>query len=219
MSEETTVEITPKIGVTASKTEAIGPQRQWLFIYAPGGGSNIHDPFGAFACDWLSEQGITAVRFQFPYMESRRRFPDRQVMLEETWSRMIDTFHDPALKMVVGGRSMGGRVASHVVAREANVDALALFAYPLHPPRDVLKVRDEHFPHIQAPTILCSGDRDAFASSDQLKDAARKIPNASVHILAGAGHGFDVKKSSGRTREEVWHEAIEAMFGWLTQLA
>jgi hypothetical protein len=157
------------------------------------------------------------VRFQFPYQEARRKAPDRNPVLEATWLAVIEAVHGPE-RLVVGGRSMGGRIASQVVAKGAAADALALFAYPLHPPGRPERRRDEHLSSIRVPALFCSGTSDAFASPEELAEAAALVPNSLVHLLESADHGFAVRKASGRTRNEVWQEAVDAMWEWLGSL-
>ncbi|HET9476105.1 MAG TPA: alpha/beta family hydrolase, partial [Dehalococcoidia bacterium] len=128
-----TIAVTDGHSVTALRTRPTGDVG-WTFIYAPGAGSNIHDPFGAFAARELASGGITVIRFQFPYQEAAKRAPDRPQVLEEAWRAVIDAIRPGDGRLVIGGRSMGGRIASQVVAQGVEVDALALFAYPLHPP-------------------------------------------------------------------------------------
>jgi predicted alpha/beta-hydrolase family hydrolase len=159
---------------------------------------------------------VDVVRFQFPYMEQARRVPDRMPVLEATWSAVIEASLVSGSRLVIGGRSMGGRAASHVVAKRTPVDGLALFAYPLHPPGQAEKQRDAHLAQIGVPTLFCSGTRDAFATPDELHELAARISRASLHLLDGADHGYQVLKSSGRTRELVWSEASEAFLKWLT---
>lgn len=107
---------------------------------------------------------------------------------------------------------MGGRYASMVAASGAPVEALGLFAYPLHAPGDS-RWRDEHFQTINVPTFFCSGTRDTFASPDELTAAARKLTNAQVHILDGADHGY-----SGRSRQKFYEEAADTFLRWLIAL-
>ena len=110
---------------------------------------------------------------------------------------------------------MGGRIASQVVAQGERVDAMALFAYPLHPPGKPEQTRDGHLGQISVPVLFCSGTNDAFGSTDELRAAAKKVRRSRLHLLDGADHGFAVRKSTGRTREDVWAEAVTAMVGWL----
>jgi predicted alpha/beta-hydrolase family hydrolase len=98
------------------------------------------------------------------------------------------------------------------------VDALALFAYPLHPPGRPEQARDAHLPALHLPVLFCSGTNDAFASPDETRAAAAKTARSTVHLMEAADHGFNVPKSSGRTRNDVWAEAVIALQEWLTAL-
>ncbi len=192
---------------------------RWTFVYAPGAGSNIDDPFGAFAAEMLPAHHVSVIRMQFPYMEAGRRSPDRPPVLEATWRAVIEAARDPKTRLVVGGRSMGGRIASMVVAAgDAPVDALALFAYPLHPPGKPEQLRIEHLAKIRVPALFCSGTSDAFGAPDELRAASKKVRGAKLHLLEGADHGFAVRKSSGRTRDDVWREALDAMIAWIAAI-
>ena len=191
MSEESfRVPVSEERSITAIRTSADSSPSRWLFVYAPGAGSNVRDPFGTYLCRQLAASGITAVRFQFEYMEAGRRRPDTPHVLEETWRRVIDFVRPAGLKLAVGGRSMGGRIASQVVAKGDVVDALALFAYPLRPPSHPSQLRNGHLPAIGTRTLFCSGTRDTFATPDELANAASRVGESKVHFLDGADHGF-----------------------------
>jgi predicted alpha/beta-hydrolase family hydrolase len=214
MPDETLrIAITEASAVTAVRTPA--KAARWTFVYAPGAGSNIHDPFGAHAARQLETRGVTTVRFQFPYMQAARRSPDRPPVLEAAWRAVIGAVRDPKTRLVVGGRSMGGRIASMVVAAGVPVDAVALFAYPLHPPGKPDQLRREHLGAIRAPALFVSGTNDAFGAPDELRAVVKKLKLAKLHLLDLADHGFSVPKSSGRTREDVWEEAVAALTAWL----
>ena len=189
-----------------------------VLVYAPGAGSNLQDPFGRYLVQHMAGTGISTVIFQFPYMEERKRRPDPPRLLEETWREVIRVVRPTSDRLVVCGRSMGGRIASQVVAQGTVVDGLALFAYPLHPPSSPEKRRDGHLPNINVPTLFCSGTRDPFATAEELEEAASKLPKAMIHQLEGADHGFAVLKSSGRTRTEVWTEATDSLLSWLSNI-
>ena len=212
--ERIQIEVSQGRTVTAIRTTPDDPGDR-LFIYAPGAGSNINDGFGAFVSHALAEEGISTLRFQFLYMEAGKRRPDSPSVLEETWRQVTRAAEPDGLRLAVGGRSMGGRIASQIVASGTAADRLALFAYPLRPPWRPEQLRDEHLPDIGAPTLFCSGARDQFATPEELRAAAAKVPRPTVHILEGADHGFNVLKSSGRTRDEVWGEAADVLLAWL----
>lgn len=215
MAEKTLrVDVPGARAITAIRTPPRG-DAGWTFIYAPGAGANVYDPFGVHASRALAERGVTCVRFQFPYQEAKKSGPDRPPVLEATWRAVIDTVRPTTGKLCMGGRSMGGRVGSMVHAEGVPVDALVLFAYPLHPPGKHQQLRTEHFPAIKARTLFVSGTSDAFASPEDLRAAAALVKRSTVHLLEGADHGFSVKKSSGRTKVDVWDEAVTAFGQWL----
>jgi len=144
MEESLSIEVSGGQTVTAVLTLPEGPLGEFMFIYAPGAGSNVNDGFGSHLSHTLGAKGISTVRFQFPYMEAPRRRPDSKAVLEDTWRSVIKEVGAKGLKLVIGGRSMGGRIASQVVAQDVDATALALFAYPLHPPGKPSQWRDEH---------------------------------------------------------------------------
>jgi predicted alpha/beta-hydrolase family hydrolase len=219
VSERThSIEVPGAGAITTIESPAEGKNAGWTFVYAPGAGSNVHDSFGTFACRELASRGVRCLRFQFPYQEAKRKSPDKNDVLEATWLAVLDAARDDN-RLVIGGRSMGGRIGLQVVAKGARADALALFAYPLHPPGRPDNRRDAHLPDIRVATLFCSGTRDAFASPEELEAAANLVPRASVHMLDGADHGFTVTKSSGRTKDDVWREAVDAMWEWLKGLS
>ena len=216
-SETFRIELEDGSEIEARRTRPAA-QPTWLFVYSPGAGSNIHDPFGKYLSGQLESANVACVRFQFPYMEARKRGPDRPPVLEATWRAVIDAVREPSARLCVGGRSMGGRIGSQVVASGIEADAVALFAYPLHPPGKPEKRRDAHLVDLAVPVLFCSGDRDAFGTTDELGELAKAMPNARHRILPGADHGFNVRKSDGRTREDVWEEASATFVDWLEEL-
>lgn len=210
------VEGSGPVSAVYSKPEE--PRADLLFAYAPGAGSSLADPFGAYLADQLRQQGLASLRFQFPYMQAGRSLPDRNAVLEATWLAAIEAARELAGRVAVGGRSMGGRIASQVVAQGAEVAGLALFAYPLHPPGRPEQTRDWHLGSIMVPTLFCSGTRDSFASPAELEAAGAAVPTPTFHFIVGADHGFNVRKSSGITRGDVWHEACAILVSFLRSL-
>ena len=110
LTEELQISVAGGKQVTAVLTSPDGWPGEWLLIYAPGAGSKVNDPFGVYAGAMLAERGTSVVRFQFPHMEAGRRGPDRPRVLESTWRSVIETFRHRGPRLVVGGRSMGGRI-------------------------------------------------------------------------------------------------------------
>lgn len=131
MAEETIQVPLPDRGsVTAIRSLPEGRAPDWLFVYAPGAGSNVHDPFGSRLGRDLAARGLACARFQFPYMESRRSRPDPPGILEDTWRNVLETLGLSAGWLAVGGRSMGGRIASQVVAQGTKVRRPCLVRVP-----------------------------------------------------------------------------------------
>lgn len=218
-AERLTVEVRESTSVTVLRSRPADAASGIAFVYAPGAGSNLDDPFGAHLSATLPAHGIELWRFQFPYMESGRKRPDQPALLTATWTAVLSRVRNEAPPIVVaGGRSMGGRIASMVVAAGAEVQGLALFAYPLIPPGRSASPRTEHLPKIRVPTLFCSGGRDAFATPDQLTEAAELVAHFTVQILEGADHGFSALKSSGRTRQDIWEEATGSLLAFLSTL-
>jgi uncharacterized protein len=215
MDERLTVEVLDKGTISAVRTEPEGTPTGWVFVYAPGAGARLDDGFGVYAARRLAEAGIATVRFQFPYMEAGKRRPDRNDVLEATWAAVLAEVQRDGIRVVAGGRSMGGRIGSQVAAKQMGIHALALFAYPLHPPWNRSQRRDLHFPDIKCPTLFCSGTRDEFATPEELSIATAAIDEVVVKLLDGADHGFNMLKRSGRTRDQIWEEAVDEMIQWL----
>jgi predicted alpha/beta-hydrolase family hydrolase len=206
--------------VTAVRTPAGTASPAVRFVYAPGAGSGLADAFGVFAARELAKHGIETWRFQFPYKEKGRSAPDPPALLQSTWRAVLDVVAQAGDgPIVIGGRSMGGRIASMVVASgDATVAGLILLAYPLVPPGKASSDRADHFPKIGVPVLLCSGTRDNFATPDQLREAAALIPRATLHFLEGADHGFSTLKAAGRTKDDVYREAVEEILSFCNGL-
>lgn len=213
------IEVSGKGAVSAIRTDAPQAGSGRLYAYAPGAGANLDDPFGRYLAECLPSQGLSVLRFQFPYMEAGRRAPDRPPVLEAAWRAVIAAARPSARVLLIGGRSMGGRIASMVAAEDDGVDGLALFAYPLHQPGKPERLRDGHFGALDMPVLFCSGTRDSFATPAELTASTAKAPDARVHILQGADHGFAARKKDGRTREEIWAEAADALIAFASGLS
>ncbi len=170
----------------------------------------------------LAGHGLRVVRFNFCYMDAGRRAPDRQPILEETFSGVLDSLADEihGRKLVVGGKSMGGRIASHVVAAGRSADGLLFFGYPLHPPGNPERLRDRHLYDIESPMLFVEGTRDPFCPLATLEGVRRELgaPNE-VAVIEDGDHSFRTRKSSGRSTNEAWDEVVERAAGWVDSLS
>lgn len=160
--------------------------------------------------DGLAHHAIRVVRFEFPYMAQRRttgksRPPNRPPVLIETWRTVIDSLGSN--DVVIGGKSMGGRIAS-MVADEANVAGVVCLGYPFHPPGKPEQLRTDHLQNIKTPVLIVQGQRDPFGNQDEVPTYAlgKKIK---VHWLADGDHSFKPRKSSGVTLQDNLQQAIE----------
>jgi hypothetical protein len=166
----------------------------------------------------LADSGRQAVLYNFPYSDHRRRAPDPPDVLERTARAAGDYARGGlgAQKVVLGGKSMGGRIASQAVAKGAPAEGLVFLGYPLHPPGRTRILRDRHLPDIAVPMLFVQGTRDAFARWDLLEALRERLsPLASLHRVEGGDHSFGVPKRSGRKPAEVQKEVFDAIRGWL----
>ncbi len=184
---------------------------------AHGAGGNRHTPALVALARALAESGRTCVLYDFPYAERRVRRPDAPDVLEKVVGGVAAHLRDAgARKLVLGGRSMGGRIASQAVAAGLPADGLVFHAYPLHPPNQFRKKRDRHLPAITAPMLFLQGTRDPFARPDLLDGLEERLgAAATVHRVEGGDHSFAVLKRSGRTPEDVEREIHATLLGWL----
>jgi len=204
----------PGTDVTAS----LHGRGQTVVVLGHGAGGNRRNPMLLALAEALAASGRAALLYNFPYAEKGLRRPDPPAVLESTTRAAAALARDEtgAGRIVHGGRSMGGRIASQVVAAGERADGLAFLAYPLHPPGQPEKLRDAHLPGIAAPLLFVQGTRDAFAREDLLQALMSRLgPRAELVRVAGADHSFAVLKSSGRTRADVQSEVEAALLGWL----
>jgi uncharacterized protein len=165
---------------------------------AHGAGAGMTHPFMAGVAHGLVASGVSVLRFNFPYIEARRRAPDPLRVLLDTWRAAMQQVSRLAngLPVIAGGKSMGGRIASMLAAADGSQfagAALVFFGYPLHPPGRVDQLRDGHLSSITVPTLFIQGDRDRLARLDLIEAVVAKLrPLARLHIVAGGDHSFRV---------------------------
>ena len=205
-----------------------GPKRgaDRAVLLAHGAGADMNAAALTVTADALADAKIPSLRFDFPYRQAGRRAPDRPPALlasaREAAADLVKRSRVPLDRLVLGGRSMGGRICSMVAADEADpVPALglALLGYPLHPPGKPDRLRVEHFPRLTMPVLFVSGTRDAFATPDELQREAKKVKGAVSYSWIETGdHGFKPLKASGLTPAEVLTGAAEAVVRFVQSL-
>ena len=196
-------------------------------LLAHGAGSDRNAPALVAVADALEAAGIPSLRFDFPYRLAGRKAPDRPPVLlaavRDAAAELMKSTGLPAERLVLGGRSMGGRYCSLAVGdAEDPLPALGLLllGYPLHPAGKPDNLRVEHFPRLGVPVLFLSGDRDALAGKKDLEQWAATIPGpVGFHWLAGGDHGFRVPKAHGGKGEAaVLAEVAQVSAAWVADL-
>ena len=201
-----------------------GPARaERTLVLAHGAGAPMDSPFLNAIAEGVGAAGYRVARFEFPYMrarreEGRRKPPDREPVLRESWHDAIREIggKDGPRSIVIGGKSMGGRIAS-MVADEAGVAGLLCLGYPFHPPGQPDKLRVAHLEKLKTPALFLQGTRDAFGTEDEISrySLSKKIR---ILFLPDGDHSFKPRASSGRTEKENLAEAAAHVTGFLESL-
>ncbi len=179
---------------------------------AHGAGAGMDTPFMETFARGLAADGVRVARFEFPYMIQRResgkrRPPDRADVLRETWHRVISELECD--RLIIGGKSMGGRIAS-LVADQAGVAGGVCLGYPFHPAGKPDKPRVQHLGEMKTPTLIVQGTRDSLGNRDDVAGYALSSA-VRLHWLEDGDHSFKPRKRSGRTELQNWQEGIQAV--------
>ena len=182
-------------------------------VLAHGAGAPMDTPFMEAFARGLGAAGLCVVRFEFPFMRARRgggkrKPPDRAPALLEAWRSVIAEIGDPGT-LVIGGKSMGGRMAS-MVADDAGVKGVACLGYPFHPSGKPERTRTGHLESLRTPTLIVQGARDRLGKPEEVAGYALS-KSIRVHWLEAGDHDFKPTKASGRTLEQNWQEGIAAV--------
>jgi len=180
-------------------------------VLAHGAGAPMDSPFMAVFAASLAARGLRVVRIEFPYMAARRNGsrpgPNPPRVLQATWRTVINRLG--AEQLIIGGKSLGGRVAS-LVADEVGVAGLVCLGYPFHPPGRPDKLRTAHLATLRTPTLILQGTRDPLGAPDEVAGYTLS-PAIRLHWLDDGDHSFKPRKASGRTEAQAWEEAITAI--------
>lgn len=180
-----------------------GEQGKPLFIFAHGAGAGMDHAFMQAVAKGLAQKGVQVVRFNFPYMvkrteDGKKRPPDRAPKLLEAYQAVINE-HCPSGRVVIGGKSMGGRMAS-LLSAEDKVAAIACLGFPFHPPGKPENYKGAHLADLDKPCLILQGERDTFGKKEEFADFALS-PKVSVEFIPDGDHSFKPRKSSGHTEE------------------
>jgi len=192
---------------------------RWLLAMAHGAGAGMSHPFMEELADELAGVGVVTFRYQFPYMEQRRRVPDPPTVLTTTVVAAVRAAAEaaPGLPLLAGGKSMGGRMTSQAAAQHPldGVRGLVFFGFPLHPPKQPGTKRADHVTKVTVPMLFLQGTRDELADLKLLGPVCAKLGSrATLHVIETADHSFHVLKKSGRSDAEVLRELAETTVSW-----
>ena len=196
-------------------------------VLAHGAGAGQSSGFMMRFARALAARGLDVVTFDFLYMQARKRVPDSNALLEATWRRAIvaasEVTDTAGTRLFIGGKSMGGRIASQVAARPeqlpARVAGLVFLGYPLHPPGQPGRRRDAHLHSVDAPMLFVQGERDAFGTADEMGSLVPALPHASLYVVAGANHSLEVPRRAEPSQERVFTVVQDRIVEWIRDLA
>ena len=229
-AEKLIVQVNDKEAVTALLYATAKKNHAGLTVLlGHGAGANQTSGFMRMFAKGLAARGLDVMTFNFVYMEQERSVPDQKHKLESCFQAVIETARkNRKLKnnrVVIGGKSMGGRIASQVMAggeRESfasDVVGLVFLGYPLHPPGQPAKLRVEHLEHIKKPMLFVQGTRDALGTPDEIKPFVKNLrPAAKIHEIEGGDHSFKAPKKFGMTPEQIFETAMDEIDRWTRSL-
>lgn len=196
---------------------------RWLLVLAHGAGAGMSHPFMEMLAGELARVGVATLRYQFPYMEERRRVPDVSAVLTATVAAAVRAAAKaaPDLPLLAGGKSMGGRMTSQAAAQHPldGVGGLVFLGFPLHPPKQPGTKRADHLAKVTVPMLFLQGTRDTLADLKLLRPVCAKLGSrVTLHVIETADHSFHVLKSSGRNDAEVLRELVETAASWADRI-
>jgi hypothetical protein len=220
------VEVAPSQHVTAvDYAAATGSRAGVTLILGHGAGADQTSGFMVAFANALAGRGIDIVTFNFLYSELRRRIPDPNARLESCWRAVIETVRSRiasnAGTLAIGGKSMGGRIASQVAASEARgLAGLVFLGYPLHPPGRPDRLRAAHLGEVKAPMLFVQGTRDPFGTPTELQPIISRLdPAADLFAVEGGDHSFKVSRSAGVRQQDVHRAIQDRVETWLRMIA
>jgi hypothetical protein len=188
-----------------------GKRQELSIVLAHGAGAAMDSPFMEDMARALTAESFRVIRFEFPYMQEhrttgKRTRPDSTKALEECWISVVEQLGDPA-RLVIGGKSMGGRIASRVADR-VGVKGLVCMGYPFHPAGKPAALRVAHLRELKTPTLILQGARDRLGT---MEDIGRYSLSGAIRLvfLEDGDHSFKPRKSSGRTFEQNFRQAVQ----------
>jgi len=229
-AEKLTVQVNDKESVTALLYPAAKKDRAGVtVVLGHGAGASQTSGFMRMFANGLAARGLDVLTFNFVYMEQGRSVPDQKHKLESCFSAVIEAARKHRKlknnRLVIGGKSMGGRIASQVMAGEdresfaSDVVGLVFLGYPLHPPGNPAKLRVEHLEHIKKPMLFVQGTRDALGTPEEIKPFVKNLrPAAKIHAIEGGDHSFKAPKKFGLSQEQIFETSMDEIDRWIRSI-
>lgn len=192
-----------------------------VLVLAHGAGAGQKSAWMVKAATALADRDITCVTFDFPYITGGRKVPDRAPVLEAHWREVLTAAKAqfPGLPVFIGGKSMGGRIASHIAAQGVEgIRGLVFFGYPLHPPGQPEKRRDAHLPGIAEPMLFIQGSRDTFGNEEEMSALVPTLRRAVLQVVPGGDHSLKVR-GGAKAVEAAFEQVIAAAVDWMKRLS
>jgi predicted alpha/beta-hydrolase family hydrolase len=227
VNKPTSIEIMEKGNVSAvlSGPDQLGDSNKTGVIIAHGAANDMNNNLIVAVADSLAAAGYTALRFNFPYKDKGKKSPDTEPTLIRTWqgavTHLLNNERFPVDRVVAAGKSMGGRIASQMVASDQMaVEALIFLGYPLHAPGRTDKLRDSHLYELKKRMLFFAGTRDPLCNLEKLRGVLHRLPGqCDLEIVKGGDHSFKLPKSSSRSAESVHRQIVEKCLEWLDPIA
>ena len=220
--EELKIPLGTGADVTALVYASEQPNARASLILGHGAGAGQRSPFLVSFARALSARGLDVATFNFPYTEQQRRVPDRRPVLDACYEATIRTIreHVPSARaaLFIGGKSMGGRIATHVAAADPALPlaGLVLLGYPLHPPGRPTERRDAHLGDVRRPMLIVQGSRDTFGTPVEFESLLAALsPSVRMHVVAGGDHSFKVTRGGKTAQDAAYDEVQRTIVEWI----
>lgn len=216
-----TISVGERVGNVSALLTAPDTMRA-LYVLAHGAGAGMQHPFLARMAGLLADRGVGTLRYQFPYMEAKRRRPDPPPVAVAAVRAAIAAAAEavPGVSLIAGGKSFGARMTStaQAAAPLPGVRGLAFLGFPLHPPGHRGSERAAHLQSVAVPMLFIQGTRDAFADLEHLTPVVRRLgPRATLELVDGGDHSFRLPARAGRTEGSVMAQLADAIMAWLPE--
>jgi uncharacterized protein len=190
-------------------------------VVAHGAGGGQNTGFMVRTAEGLAARGIVTATFDFPYMSAGKSVPDKPPVLEQAWRAAIERarVEMAGVPLFIGGKSMGGRMASHVASQGCpGLAGLVFLGYPLHPPGKPEQRRDAHLPAIAEPMLFVQGSRDAFGTAEEIRALLSRLRRATLHEVPGGDHSFKVSGRGAPKPDVVLDGILDVVRDWIVKL-